>query len=147
MLTDLLDIEKIEVDVEAKDWRDALRKAGIVLVEKGKIDAEYIEQTIRAVEELGPYIVIMPGVAFGHSRPDVTVKENCMQLIRLKTPVEFGSEQNDPVKLVILFAATDANSHIEALQALAMLLSEPDNIEILLESGNKQEIQELLKNS
>lgn len=144
MIAELLDVNQIELDVEAGDWREALRMAGRVLVQSGKIGREYVESTIRAVEKLGPYIVIMPGVAFGHSRPDETVKENCMQIIRLKTPVCFGSSQNDPVKLVILFATTDSDGHLHALQELAELMSEPSNVKLLMESDRIEEIQKLL---
>lgn len=146
MISELLDINQIELDVEAEDWREALRMAGKVLVQSGKIQQEYVEATIRAVEEMGPYIVIMPGVAFGHSRPDASVKEDCMQIIRLKTPVNFGSIQNDPVKLVILFATTDSNGHLLALQRLAELMSEPSNVKLLMESDRVEEIQGLLAN-
>ena len=67
-----------------------------------------------------------------------------MQLIRLKTPVNFGSSRNDPVKLVIMFAAKDSNGHLEALQKLAELMSEPSNVQLLMESDRIKEIQELL---
>ena len=144
MIAELLDISRIELDVDAGDWREAIRMAGRALVQSGKIGEEYVEGTIRAVEELGPYIVIMPGAAFAHSRPDASVKEDCMQLIRLKTPVNFGSSRNDPVKLVIMFAAKDSNGHLEALQKLAELMSEPSNVQLLMESDTIKEIQELL---
>lgn len=63
MIAELLDISRIELDVDAGDWREAIRMAGRALVQSGKIGEEYVEGTIRAVEELGPYIVIMPGAA------------------------------------------------------------------------------------
>ncbi|MEG1947155.1 MAG: PTS sugar transporter subunit IIA [Lachnospiraceae bacterium] len=144
MIGELLDIDRIELDVEAKDWKDALRKAGKILVENGSIEQEYVEKTILAVEELGPYIVIMPGVAFGHSRPDETVKETCMQMIRLKEPVEFGSQYNDPVKLIIMFASTDSKGHMNTLQQIAQMMMEPENVELLLKSENIDEIKKLL---
>lgn len=146
MISELLNVEKIELDVLAEGWQDALRIAGRLLVSEGKIETAYVENTIRAVTEMGPYIVIMPGVALGHSRPDDTVKETCIQMIRLKEPVEFGSECNDPVKLVFMFATTDAEAHIEVLQDLATMLMDPDAVQILLESNSAEEIKELLKN-
>ncbi len=144
MIKDLLDIDKIELEAEASDWREALRRAGKVLVESGKIEKTYVENTIQAVEKLGPYIVIMPGVAFGHSRPDESVKESCIQLIRLKNPVAFGSAANDPVKLVFLFASNDDQGHMGALQDLAQMLIVPENVKILMESKEEKEIKDLL---
>ncbi len=112
MIVELLDISRIELDVDAGEWREAICMAGRALVQSGKIGEEYVEGTIRAVEELGSYIVIMPGAAFAHFRPDASVKEDCMQLIRLKTPVNFGSSRNDPVKLLM------ESDRIEEIQGL-----------------------------
>lgn len=145
MISQFLNADTIEVDVRAEDWQDALRKAGKLLVQEGRVEAAYVENTIQAVKELGPYIVIMPGVALGHSRPDATVKETCIQMIRLKEPVAFGSECNDPVRLVFMFATTDAEAHLEILQDLAAMLMDQDALDILLQSNHTQEIKELLK--
>lgn len=145
MISQFLNADTIEVDVRAEDWQDALRKAGKLLVQESRVEAAYVENTIKAVTEMGPYIVIMPGVALGHSRPDDTVKETCIQMIRLKEPVAFGSECNDPVKLVFMFATTDAEAHLEILQDLAAMLMDQDALEILLQSNHTEEIKELLR--
>ncbi len=145
MIMEWMDIDEFQMDVEAKDWKEALAKAGKYLVETGKIAQGYVENTIKAVEEMGPYIVIMPGVAFGHSRPDATVHETCLHMIRLKEGINFGST-NDPVKLVIMFASKDDSGHIQALQKVAEMLMVPENVTILLESNNIDEIKKLLKN-
>ena len=52
---------------------------------------------INAVEELGPYIVIIPHIAIAHARPSDNVLKNGISLITLKEPVEFGNKDNDPV--------------------------------------------------
>ncbi len=145
MISEFLNADKVELDVFAEDWQDALRRAGKLLVREGKIEAAYVENTIKAVMELGPYIVIMPGVALAHSRPDKTVKETCIQMIRLKEPVEFGSECNDPVKLVFMFATTDNGAHLEILRDLAAMLMNPDDLQILMESNHTEEIKTILE--
>ena len=132
MIKDLIDIESIELGVKAQDWVEAIRKSGDYLINKGKITTDYVENVITAVKKLGPYIVIMPGVAFAHARPDSSVKETCMHMIRLEEPVEFGSTYNDPVKIIIMFAAVDSNEHIEVLQDIANLMMDKKNVETLM---------------
>ena len=144
MIKDLMNVNQFQMNVEVKDWREALTEAGRYLVESGKIEQGYVDNTIKAVEEMGPYIVIMPGVAFGHSRPDMTVHETCLHMIRLKKGIDFGSV-NDPVKFVVMFASKNDSEHIEVLQEVAGMLMEPDNVKILLESNNIDEIKALLK--
>ena len=144
MIKDLLDISKIEFDVEAEDWKDALRKAGRYLVEQDKITEQYVENAINACIEKGPYIVIMPGVAFGHARPDESVKQECLHMIRLKDAVEFGSEYNDPVRVVFMFASESSKGHLAVMRSIAKMLVEPENVELLISGTDENAVRELL---
>jgi PTS system ascorbate-specific IIA component len=57
-----------------------------------------------------------------------------MSIVSLSTPVNFGSEANDPVQLVISFCGVDHSSHIEMLKSLAEFLV-VDEHQILLKSS------------
>ena len=144
MIKDMLDISKISFDVDAANWEDALRKAGQYLVDSGKISDQYVENMIQAIHEKGPYIVIMPGVAFGHARPDESVYESCLHMIRLRNPVEFGSKYNDPVKIVFVFASKDEKGHLSVMRNIAKMLVDEDNVEVLLNEEQTELVQELL---
>lgn len=137
LLEDLLSIDMINLNVEAKDWEDAIRKASKPLVDHKKINTKYVENMIKAVRELGPYIVIMPEIAFAHARPDETVNETCMSMITLKKPIEFGSESNDPVSIVFAFGAENGNDHLKALQDLAKFLALDENVNFLKNSTER----------
>ena len=51
-------------------------KSGQLLVDSDyNLQKDYIDLTIKCVEENGPYIVIIPGLALSHSRPDVSVNK------------------------------------------------------------------------
>lgn len=145
MMKDLLDIDKVEFDVSADSWQDALRKAGQLLVEEGKIEQQYIENAIEAVKEKGPYIVIMPGIAFGHARPDESVHEECLHMIRLEKPVEFGSEYNDPVWIVFLFASQSSKGHLDVMRSVAQMLVEEENVDLLINGTDTEKIRQLLQ--
>lgn len=138
MLQDVLNEDMMALGVHAKNWEEAINKAGDLLVNKGFVEQTYIDNMINAVKDLGPYIVIMPGVAFAHARPDQSVHETCMSMITLENPVNFGSEQNDPVSIVFAFGAPNNNEHLNALQDLAKFLSVEKNITLLKEEKDKQ---------
>ena len=99
-----------------------------LLVDSEYITKDYIDLTIKCVEENGPYIVIIPGLALSHSRPDVSVKKTGLSLITLSKPVCFDCD-NDPVDIVLTLAATDDTFHLEKLQSMAEFISDEDNIE------------------
>lgn len=135
--------EKMRVALRAADWREALRLAGGVLEEAGSITNEYTESMIKAVEELGPYIVIMPGFAIAHAAPSPAVHKEDLALITLAEPVSFGSP-NDPVNLILCVACVDRESHVRALQAVAEVLCEDGVMDRLANAASVDELAEIL---
>ncbi|WP_213996414.1 PTS sugar transporter subunit IIA, partial [Tepidanaerobacter syntrophicus] len=123
---------------------EAIRKGGEVLVREGFVEPRYVDAMIKNVKELGPYIVIAPGIAMPHARPEDGVKKVCMSLVTLKEPVEFGNATNDPVRIVVSLGAADNTNHIKALSELSDFLDSKENIEKLLMCNNIKEVLELI---
>ncbi|MCW1099349.1 PTS sugar transporter subunit IIA [Streptomyces sp. RS2] len=144
-LTDLLSVDGIRLDVEAEDWRSAVRASGQVLVDEGISTAEYTEAMVRNVEENGPYIVIAPGFALAHTRPFEAVLKTGMSWVRLAFPVAFGHETNDPVQLVVALAAVDSKAHTAALAALAKVLADGDNVRALQQATSPEGVLRVLE--
>ena len=82
-MSEVIEARNIKLNVDASDWRDSMIKSGQLLVDSDYITKDYIDLTIKCVEENGPYIVIIPGLALSHSRPDVSVKKTGIRLITL----------------------------------------------------------------
>jgi len=143
-LKELLNHDLVENNVEVEDWEDAVRAVGKLMVQSGAVEKRYIDGMIRTAKELGPYIVVAPGIALPHSRPEDGVKRTCMAFITLKKPVEFGNEINDPVDLVVAFGAVDKKQHIEALRDLATILGDKKNVQSLREAKNTEELLKII---
>lgn len=120
----LLKPEQIKINYPAVDWEDAVRAAGEVLVENGFAEERYIQGMIDLTKELGPYIVIAPGIAIPHARPEEGAKQVGFAAVTLSTPINFGNEDNDPVNLVLAFCSPGANAHVELLTKIARILAE-----------------------
>ena len=142
-MAELVDLSRICAQAEVSGWKDAVSKAGSLLVETGDIEESYIENMIASVEELGPYMVIAKGFALAHAAPCEAVKRNAVSLINLKEGVDFGSA-NDPVKVVMCLACTDRESHIGNLSKIAMRLMEKDMIEKLSLCQSDEELYETI---
>ncbi|MEU7645064.1 PTS sugar transporter subunit IIA [Streptomyces huasconensis] len=143
-LNEILPVAAVLLDVPAADWREAVRRAGGLMVATGAATDTYTAEMIRNVEENGPYIVIAPGLAFAHARPSPAVLGTGMSWVRLAEPVEFGHESNDPVELVVGLAAQDASAHTAAMGALARLLADPDTARALREAPTPRAVHALL---
>ena len=146
-LKDLLLPSRVSVDVVAADWTEAVQAAGQLLVDTGGVEDSYIEGMIRTTKELGPYIVIAPGLAIPHARPEDGVVEPCMAVVSLSTPVPFGNEENDPVKVLIAFGATDHDEHVDAIGQMTEVLSDPENLEAVKAAQTPEQILSVMLGS
>lgn len=122
VLKELLNEDTIEMNVEATDWEDAIRKSGEILVDTKVIQDSYVEAMVDSVKKYGSYIVITPHIALAHASSHDGVNRVGFSLITLKNEIEFNHEENDPVKVVITLAATDQSTHLKALSELMDLL-------------------------
>lgn len=127
----LLPQANIELDVECTDWRDAVRKSAARLLERGYIEARYIDAMIANIEENGPYIVLSKGFAVPHEGLEQGSVRVGMYLIRLRTPVPFGDEEYDPVEFVCCLSAVDHRTHLKAFFNLVNMLRDPEFKELL----------------
>lgn len=144
-LSELLTEDRISLKVSVSDWKEAITRAGDMLVKTGAVEPRYIKAMIKFKEELGPYIVITKGVALPHARPEDGVLKTCFALTTLKKPVEFGNIHNDPVDLVIAFGATDNSLHVKALAQIAKILQNQGDTKSIRNSGSKIEVLKILK--
>ncbi|OLS03203.1 ascorbate-specific phosphotransferase enzyme IIA component [Tissierella creatinophila DSM 6911] len=140
MLKDIITKDTIRLNVDAKDWEDAVRIGGTLLVNVHAAEERYVDAMIETVKDIGPYIVILEGIAMPHARPEKGALKMGMSLVTLKNPIEFGNEENDPVKLVISFCAVDSKTHLKALSQLMVLLEDEDNIESILHSDSVDDV-------
>lgn len=143
-LSDLVDPAAISLQNPAATWRDAITAAGALLESTGAVDPAYTAAMIRSVEEHGPYIVIAPGFALAHARPDASVHRTALSVLRPQAPIVFGHESNDPVTLVVALAAADPSAHQQALAALAGILADPARRAALDDAATPEQVLAVL---
>lgn len=126
MLEEMLFPGAVRLGHQAVNWQEAVKTCGRLLVAVGAAEERYVEAMLRVVRDLGPYIVLAPGFAMPHARPEEGVLRPALSLVTLRTPVVFGHPDNDPVDILVGLAALDAGEHVEALADLAYLMSQPE---------------------
>lgn len=136
----IIDEESITLDEEASDWEEAIWSAGEILYNIGKIEKKYITSMIENVHEHGPYIVIYPGVAIAHANPEDGCKKVGASILRLKNPVKFNHELNDPVKYIIALSLTDTDDIKLPLYNLTKMLGTKTFLEELDKSNTPSDI-------
>jgi mannitol/fructose-specific phosphotransferase system IIA component (Ntr-type) len=139
-----ISVESVAVGVRVSTWQDAVRAAGQLLVSTRAAEPRYIDAMLRTAAELGPYIVLAPGLALPHARPQDGALGVGFSAVTLAVPVEFGNPDNDPVRLVIAFCAPDSTAHLQSLSQLARVLEKPSFIDRAASAPDKAELAAIL---
>ncbi|MCM3090665.1 MULTISPECIES: BglG family transcription antiterminator [unclassified Cytobacillus] len=131
MLNEVLTADKIQFADSVQSWQDALQMASQPLLADQSISQDYIDAMIENVNKMGPYIVIAPGIALPHARPEAGVNKLGMSFLQLKESCAFSEKPEHQVRLFFVLAAIDNETHLKALSQLSKMLSDSDNLEKL----------------
>ncbi|MCE0494488.1 PTS sugar transporter subunit IIA [Vibrio salinus] len=145
MLTKLLTPDVIHIYHDDFDWRTAVKKGCEPLIRNGAINASYVDAIYRSHEAIGPYYVLGPGIAMPHSRPEDGVNRIALSLTVFKQGVSFGSEENDPVHLLVTLAAVDSNSHVDTIAQLAELFMNDEDVRKICGADSVTDITTVLE--
>ena len=129
----------------AKDWRDSIRMSCQPLEADGTLNEKYADEVIACVEEHGPYIVIVPGIAIPHAMENsVGVNRTAIGFMKLEQPVSF--DDSDPEKSATLFftlASEDHDTHIKNMKELFLMLSNEALLEELQQAKGPDDLLRL----
>lgn len=114
--------ERILINQEAKDWKEAIRKVGQPLLKDRIIKESYIENSIKSIEEFGSYMVLGTETLFPHARTKGDVFETGFSVMTLKTPVLLPT--NEKISTLIMFSSKNNNDHLETFIKLVDLSNE-----------------------
>lgn len=142
-IRDLLSENRIILNAKVLNKEEAVRLAAKPLLEEGHISEEYVEGILVELEDIGPYMAIMPGVVIAHSRPGEYVKKECASIMTLIEPVKFGHETNDPIEIIFVIAAKENNGHLDALQDLARVLINEESVNKIKNAERAEEVMDL----
>lgn len=143
-LRQLLRPPLVATQVPAHTWEEAVRAVGRLLVADDAVEPRFVDAMIEVAKEFGPYIVVAPGIALPHARPEDGVKRASIGMITLAQPIDFGNEENDPVSLVIALAATDHKGHIQGLAEMAAVLGDDETVQRLKSADSAETLLSIM---
>ena len=133
----------ITIKKSARNWQDAIDLSMASLLRNGYVNEGYIQAIKDSTISNGPYYILAPEVAMPHARPEFGALKTGMSLTLLKEGVAFN-DTHEPVKLLIGLSAADADSHIDAIQALSELLSEDEQLAALLNCHTEKQLADII---
>lgn len=96
---------------DADNWRDAIAEASKPLIKSGDIKEEYVDDMIKAIEDLGTYMVFIPEIAFVHAS-NKNVVNNAVSMLTLKNEIYFGDNSEVRIKSIVVLANKDENKNL-----------------------------------
>lgn len=144
MLEDVLKDSNILLNEQVKTWEESIRRVSEPLIKEKVIEPSYVTAMIDSVKEYGPYIVIGKYIALAHARPEDGVNQLGISVATLKQPIEFGNEENDPVKIIFCLAAVDSYSHLNIMKSLIELINDEEKVNRLSRETEIERFKEIL---
>lgn len=141
----ILERNAFKLQAEAADWKDAVRIGVDLLVAADVVEPRYYDAIVNMTQELGPWYVLAPGMAMPHGRPEEGVKKQGFALVTLKTPVNFGDADNDPIDILITLAAPDAKTMNESsIVQVVTLLGDDETVVRIRAAKTREDLEAVL---
>ena len=144
LLQDLLSEDNVSFHYPAETWEDVIRHGGQLMVDAGFTELTYTEAMIDVVRDMGPYIVLAPGLAMPHARPEMGAKQVGTALVTLEKPIDFGSPENDPVSVAVFLCAPNKEEHIQLLTDIATLFEDEEFLDAVVNFESIEDVQAFL---
>ena len=144
LLQDLLSEDNVSFHYPAETWEDVIRHGGQLMVDAGFTEPTYTEAMIDVVRDMGPYIVLAPGLAMPHARPEMGAKQVGTALVTLEKPIDFGSPENDPVSVAVFLCAPNKEEHIQLLTDIANLFEDEEFLDVAVNFESIEDVQSFL---
>ena len=138
----LIENNSIKLNQTAANWEEAIKIGTDLLVASGAIEPRYYDNIVSKIKEMGPYIVLAPGLAMPHARPEEGVIRTAFGLTTLAQPVDFDGEQ---ISGLVTLAGSDSDTHMDGIMEITQIFDDPDsedgvNIQKFLDCKTQEDV-------
>lgn len=144
-ISEVLKKENIVLGVSAKNKTDAIEKMIAVLYSGGTLtDKTAFTEDVMARERVSS-TGIGNGIAIPHGKSP-NVRETAVAVARLTDTIDWGGEDSEPVKFIVLLAVNEndkGNTHVKILSQMARKLASPQTCERLMNASGTDEIVDI----
>jgi PTS system mannitol-specific IIA component len=137
----ILNEANIVLNKNLENKTEAIKATGQILVDNGYVKQEYIEQMLKREELSSTYMGNFIAIPHGTEEAKEAVLESGLSVIQVPEGVDFGA--GNIVKILIGIAGK-GDEHLDILSKIAIVCSEEENVEKLVQAKSKEEILQLL---
>jgi PTS system mannitol-specific IIA component len=140
MSQNVLEPEQIKAAGSASTKEEAIREAGAILLEAGAVTAEYVDYMMQREALTSTYMGNFLAIPHGTNEGKDTFLESALSFVRYATPIDWDGNE---VRFVVGIAGKE-NGHLEILSKIALIFSDEDEVQKLLDAPDRTEILAIL---
>ncbi|WP_261131859.1 PTS sugar transporter subunit IIA [Bacillus sp. Marseille-Q3570] len=133
----ILTADNIVLNTKLSNKEEAIRFVGGILYDQGYVEREYIEEMLKREEITSTFMGNSVAIPHGTDDAKKSVKETGLSIVTVPDGVDFGD--GNTVKLLIGIAGK-GNEHLEILSKIAIVCSEEENIDHILQAETAEEV-------
>lgn len=137
---DLLREENIFLNQEFATKEEAIRFAGEVLVKSGYVEDSYVDAMIEREKVTSTYMGNNVAIPHGTEEAKKAVKRSGFTVLQVPNGVDFDGQE---AKLIFGIAGKDG-THLEILSGIAVVCSEEENIEKMVQAKTAKELLDII---
>lgn len=140
MAKEVLTKENIELNASLENMEEAIRYTGNILVRNGYVEEAYIDKMLEREELTSTFMGNFVAIPHGTEEAKKNVLETGISVVTVPDGVDFGGGN---IAKVLFGIAGKGNEHLEILSNIAIVCSEEENIQKILNAQSKEEILDL----
>jgi PTS system mannitol-specific IIA component len=120
---------------------DAIKEAGALLVAAGAVTQAYVDSMFDREASVSTYMGNFLAIPHGTNEAKESILHSALSLVRYDTPIDWDG---NPVRFAVGIAGLN-NEHLAILSKIAIVFSDEDEVQKLIDAGNAGEIYALLE--
>jgi PTS system mannitol-specific IIA component len=133
--------ENIVLRASAADKTEAIRLTGSILVNQGYVEPSYVDKMFAREALTSTYMGNFVAIPHGTEDARSLVKHAGISVVQIPDGVDFGDGN---IAKILIGIAGKNDEHLEILSKIAIVCSEEENIQKLIEAATEEEIIDLL---
>jgi len=120
---------------------EAIREAGALLVAAGAVTQAYVDSMFVRENSVSTYMGNFLAIPHGTNDAKESIVRSALSLVRYAAPIDWDGQ---PVRFAVGIAGLN-NEHLEILSKIAIVFSDEDEVQKLIDAGSQDEIFALLE--
>jgi PTS system mannitol-specific IIA component len=141
MTQEILEPQNVVAAGAATTRDEAIRAAGALLVAAGAVKQEYVDSMFERENSVSTYMGNFLAIPHGTNDAKESIVRSSLSLVRYAEPIDWDGQ---PVKFAVGIAGLN-NEHLEILSKIAVIFSDEDEVQKLIDAGSQDEIFALLQ--